>query len=200
MTPLLFVLMAYLLGSLSFAVIVSRVMGLPDPRAYGSGNPGATNVLRSGRKSAAVLTLIGDAFKGWFAVWLARSLAPYWGVNDAIVLGCGLAAFIGHLFPIFFGFKGGKGAATALGVLLGFNPWLGLASLATWIVVVALSRISSLAAISAALAAPLYAGWITGWDATFWAVLAISVLLLYRHKSNIRKLLAGEESRIGKQT
>ncbi len=199
MTPLLFVLMAYLLGSLSFALIVSRVMGLPDPRAYGSGNPGATNVLRSGRKSAAALTLTGDAFKGWLAVWLARSLAPHWGVNDAFVLGCGLAAFIGHLFPVFFGFKGGKGVATALGVLLGFNPWLGLASLGTWIVVVALSRISSLAALSAALAAPLYAGWITGWGATFWTVSAISVLLLYRHKSNIRKLLAGEEARLGKR-
>src|SRR4030042_6194549 len=133
MILLLFIAVAYLLGSLAFAVIVSRAMRLPDPRQYGSGNPGATNVLRSGRKMAAVLTLLGDALKGWGAVVLARTLVPQFGLDDGIVLLCALAVFIGHLFPVFFGFKGGKGVATALGVLVGINPWLGLACLLTWL-------------------------------------------------------------------
>jgi glycerol-3-phosphate acyltransferase PlsY len=195
-TPLL-VLAAYLLGSISFAVVISRIMGLPDPRAYGSGNPGATNVLRSGRKSAAALTLLGDALKGWLAVWLAARLAPA-DAGHSVVLACGLAAFIGHLYPVFFRFKGGKGVATALGVLLGFNPWLGLACLATWLAVVATARISSLGAIVTALLAPLYTGWLMDWRESFWAVTALSALLLYRHRPNIRNLLAGKESRIGK--
>jgi acyl phosphate:glycerol-3-phosphate acyltransferase len=199
MIALLFVVFAYLLGSLSFAVIISRVMRLPDPRAYGSGNPGATNVLRSGRKSAAALTLLGDGLKGWAAVWLAKSFAPHFGLNNDVLLWCGLAALIGHLFPVFFGFKGGKGVATALGVLLGFNLWVGLACMATWLVMAGLFRISSLAALTAAALSPVYAGMIMGWGKAAWVVLVISVLLFYRHKSNIRKLIAGEEGRIGSE-
>jgi glycerol-3-phosphate acyltransferase PlsY len=196
MTTLLFVGFAYLLGSLSFAVIVSRVMRLPDPRAYGSGNPGATNVLRTGRKTAAALTLLGDGLKGWAAVWLAQRFAPQFGLDHDVALWCGLAALIGHLFPVFFGFKGGKGVATALGVLLGFNLWLGLACMATWLAMAGLFRISSLAALTAAALAPVYAGTIMGWGKAAWVVLAISILLFYRHTSNIRKLIAGVESRI----
>ncbi len=201
MTPLLFntlfILAAYLLGSLSFAVIVSRRMGLDDPRGYGSRNPGATNMLRSGRKSAAALTLLGDALKGWAAVWLAKSLAVQWGLMGSIAAWCGLAAFIGHLFPVFFGFKGGKGVATALGVWLGFNLWLGLACIATWVMMTALFRISSLAALTAASFAPIYTVLIMGWSAYAWVALVMSVLLIYRHKRNIQNLIAGTESRIG---
>jgi acyl phosphate:glycerol-3-phosphate acyltransferase len=145
MTMLLFIAAAYLLGSLSFAVIVSRAMRIPDPRQYGSGNPGATNVLRSGRKIAAVLTLLGDALKGWVAVVLATALAPQFGQPEEVVLLCALAVFIGHLYPLFFRFQGGKGVATALGVLVGLNPWLGLACLLTWLLVAGVFRISSLA-------------------------------------------------------
>ncbi len=197
MTTLLFVAVAYLLGSLSFAVIVSRAMRLPDPRSFGSGNPGATNVLRSGRKTAAALTLLGDALKGWVAVVLARMLAPQFGLLDNIVLLCALAVFIGHLFPVFFRFKGGKGVATALGVLLGLNPWLGLACLATWLLMAGIFRISSLAALTTAALAPVYTGLLMGWDKMAMAVLAIALLLVYRHKSNLIKLIAGQEGRIG---
>jgi glycerol-3-phosphate acyltransferase PlsY len=200
MTTLLFVAAAYLLGSLSFAVIVSRAMRLPDPRSFGSGNPGATNVLRSGRKLAAVLTLLGDALKGWVAVVLARGLAPQFGLDDGIVLPCALAVFSGHLFPVFFGFKGGKGVATALGVLIGLNPWLGLACLATWLLMAGVFRISSLAALTTAALAPVYAGLLTGWNDTALTVLAISVLLIYRHKNNLIKLISGQEARIGKHS
>ncbi len=200
MTTLLFLAVAYLLGSLSFAVIISRLMKLPDPREYGSGNPGATNVLRSGRKTAAALTLLGDALKGLAAVLLARALAPAFGLQDDIVLLCGLAVFIGHLFPVFFGFQGGKGVATALGVLLGFNPWLGLACLATWVAMVLLFRISSLSALTTAVLAPVYAGWLTGWGKSAMAVLVITLLLVYRHKSNLIKLVNGEERRIGQKS
>ncbi len=200
MTTLLFIAAAYLLGSLSFAVIVSRAMGLPDPRSFGSGNPGATNVLRTGRKAAAALTLLGDALKGWIAVVLARALAPQFGLGEGVVLLCALAVFIGHLFPVFFRFQGGKGVATALGVLVGLNPWLGLACLATWIAMALLFRISSLSALVTALLAPLYAGLLLGWGDTAVAVLAITLLLIYRHKSNLIKLVNGEEARIGKRS
>jgi glycerol-3-phosphate acyltransferase PlsY len=200
MTALLFVVTAYLLGSLSFAVIVSKAMRLPDPRAYGSGNPGATNVLRSGRKSAAVLTLLGDMLKGLAAVLLARALVPEFGLPDVIVPLCGVAVFVGHLFPLFFSFKGGKGVATALGVLLGFSPWLGLACLGTWIAIAALFRISSLAALMTAALSPIYAGLLLGWGDTTVAVLAIALLLVYRHKGNIARLAAGTEARIGKKS
>jgi len=197
MILLLFITAAYLLGSLSFAVIVSRAMRLPDPRRYGSGNPGATNVLRSGRKSAAVLTLLGDALKGWAAVVLARMLAPQFGLDDGVVLLCALAVFIGHLFPLYFRFQGGKGVATALGVLVGLNPWLGLACLATWLFMAGVFRISSLAALTTAVLAPVYAGLLTGWDDTAMTVLVITLLLVYRHKSNLIKLVNGQEARIG---
>ena len=172
-------------------------MGLDDPRGYGSRNPGATNMLRSGRKSAAALTLLGDALKGWAAVWLAKSLAVHWGLMESIAAWCGLAAFIGHLFPVFFGFKGGKGVATALGVWLGFNLWLGLACIATWLGMTALFRISSLAALTAATLAPIYTVLIMGWSEFAWIALVMSVLLIYRHKRNIKNLIAGTETRIG---
>ena len=197
MTTLLFVAAAYLLGSISFAVIVSRAMRLPDPREYGSGNPGATNMLRSGRKAAAVLTLLGDTSKGWVAVVAARALAPQFSLDDSVVLLCALAVFIGHLFPVFFGFKGGKGVATALGVLVGLNPWLGLACLLTWLLMAGVFRISSLAAVTTAALAPVYAGLLLGWGSTAIAVLVIALLLVYRHKSNLIKLVNGKEGRIG---
>ncbi len=197
MTSLLFIAVAYLLGSLSFAVIVSRAMHLPDPRSFGSGNPGATNVLRSGRKMAAALTLLGDALKGWVAVVLARVLAPQFDLPDGIDLLCALAVFIGHLFPVFFRFKGGKGVATALGVLLGLNPWLGLACLASWLLMAGVFRISSLAALTTAVLAPVYTGLLMGWGNTAIAVLVIALLLVYRHKSNLIKLISGQEGRIG---
>ena len=202
MTPLLlnalFVIGAYLLGSLSFAVIVSRRMGLEDPRGYGSGNPGATNMLRSGRKSAAALTLLGDALKGWVAVWMARYFGPQLGLHETLAAWCGLAAFIGHVFPIFFNFKGGKGVATAVGVLLGFSVWLGLACIATWLAMTAAFRISSLAALTTAVAAPVYTVVLLGWNLFAWVVLGMSAILIYRHKSNIQKLIAGTENRLGK--
>lgn len=194
-TPIL-VLAAYLLGSLSFAVIVSRLMRLPDPRSFGSGNPGATNMLRTGRKSAAVLTLLGDALKGWVAVAGAQAL----GADAHTVLLVALAVFVGHLFPVFFRFQGGKGVATALGVLLGLDPWLGLACLATWIATAAVFRISSLAALVAAALAPVYAGLLMGWGDAALAVLALALLLVYRHKSNLIKLANGEEGRIGQKS
>lgn len=194
-TPL-FIACAYLIGSLSFAVIVSKLMRLPDPRSFGSGNPGATNVLRTGRKTAAALTLLGDAAKGWVAVAGARAL----GAEAGVVLLCALAVFIGHLYPVFFSFKGGKGVATALGVLLGLNLWLGLACLASWVAMALLFRISSLSALVTALLAPVYAAMLMGRGDTALAVLALSLLLIYRHKSNLIKLANGEEGRIGKKT
>jgi glycerol-3-phosphate acyltransferase PlsY len=200
MTTLLLIVGAYLLGSLSFAVIVSRAMGLPDPRSFGSGNPGATNVLRTGRKLAAALTLLGDALKGWVAVVLARMLAPQFGLTEDFVLLCALAVFVGHLFPVFFRFQGGKGVATALGVLVGLNPWLGLACLVSWLLVALLFRISSLSALITAALAPVYAGLLMGWDNQAIAVLVIALLLIYRHKSNLVKLVNGEEKRIGQKT
>ena len=197
MTTLLFIASAYLIGSLSFAVIVSRAMGLPDPRSFGSGNPGATNVLRTGRKTAAALTLLGDALKGWVVVVLAAALAPRFGVAEGIVLLCALAVFIGHLFPVFFRFQGGKGVATALGVLVGLNPWLGLACLVTWLVMAAVFRISSLSALAAAVLSPVYATLLMGWGNAAMTVLVIALLLVYRHKSNLVKLASGQEARIG---
>ncbi|MBT9568082.1 MAG: glycerol-3-phosphate 1-O-acyltransferase PlsY [Thiobacillus sp.] len=200
MTTLLFVAVAYLIGSLSFAVIVSRAMNLPDPRGFGSRNPGATNVLRSGKKKAAALTLLGDALKGWIAVMLARGLAPEFGVDQEVVLLCALAVFIGHLYPVFFGFKGGKGVATALGVLVGLDLWIGLACLATWLAIAAVFRISSLSALTTALLAPVYTIALMGWGDTAQTVLVISLLLVYRHKSNLLNLVSGKEGRIDKPT
>ncbi|OYW36135.1 MAG: glycerol-3-phosphate acyltransferase [Hydrogenophilales bacterium 12-61-10] len=196
MSTLLFIVAAYLIGSLSFAVIVSKLMGLPDPRSFGSGNPGATNVLRTGRKAAAALTLLGDALKGWVAVVLARLLAPQFGLPEETALLCALAVFAGHLYPIFFRFQGGKGVATALGVLIGLNVWLGLACLATWLFMAKVFRISSLAALVTAILAPVYSGLLLGWGNATITVLVIALLLVYRHKSNLIKLANGEEGRI----
>ena len=191
------VLAAYLIGSLSFAVIVSRGMGLQDPRHYGSGNPGATNVLRSGNKLAAVLTLLFDALKGYVPVLLAQVYGPAWGLGETTAAFVGLAAFLGHLWPVFFGFQGGKGVATALGVLLALNPWLGAATLLTWVIIAAFFRYSSLASIVAALFAPFYELLIWRVSPALFAVCAMSLLLLWRHQANMRKLFAGTESRLG---
>jgi len=191
------VLAAYLIGSLSFAVIVSRGMGLQDPRSYGSGNPGATNVLRSGHRAAALLTLAFDALKGYVPVMLALVHGPRFGLGELAVSLVGLAAFLGHLWPVFFGFKGGKGVATAAGVLLALNPWLGAATLLTWVIIAAFFRYSSLASIVAALFAPFYQLLIWGASPSLLAVCAMSLLLLWRHQANMRKLFAGTESRIG---
>lgn len=200
MNTILFAIAAYLIGSISFAVVMSRVFGLSDPRTYGSKNPGATNVLRSGNKKAAIATLIGDGAKGWFAVWLALRLADQYGITDIGIALVALAVFIGHLWPVFFRFVGGKGVATALGVLLGLNVWLGLATLATWLIVAYAFRYSSLAALIAAVFAPFYYGLLFGVDEILFAVVAMSGLLLFRHGQNISNLLAGKESRIGSKT
>ena len=190
-------LVAYLVGSLSFAVIVSRAMGLADPRSYGSGNPGATNVLRTGKRGAAVATLALDALKGYLPVFAALMLAPRFGWGTGTVAAVGLAAFLGHLWPMFFGFKGGKGVATAAGVLMAFNPWLGLATLLTWAIVAAFSRYSSLASLAAAVFAPFYQLLIWNADGTALAIVVISLLLIWRHEANIRRLIAGKETRLG---
>lgn len=194
---MLAILIAYLIGSLSFAVIVSWAFGMPDPHTYGSGNPGATNVLRTGKKLAALLTLIGDAGKGWFAVWLAIHFANDFGFTAATIAGVAIAAFLGHLFPIFFRFLGGKGVATAAGILLALNMWLGLATLATWLIIAVFFRYSSLAAIVASVFAPLYCFYLFGVSPMLAAVAIMCALLIWRHKENIRKLLNGTESKIG---
>jgi len=203
MATAVFILIAYLIGSLSFAVIVSLAFGLPDPRSYGSGNPGATNVLRTGKKLAALLTLIGDGGKGWLAVFLAARYAASYGVDATGVAACAAAAFLGHVFPVFFRFRGGKGVATAGGILFAVNPLLGLATLATWIIVALFFRYSSLAAIVSAVFAPLYAFFMSlfGFELGFMlpAVILISALLVWRHKTNILKLVAGKERRIGEK-
>ncbi|MBC8057986.1 MAG: glycerol-3-phosphate 1-O-acyltransferase PlsY [Rhizobiales bacterium] len=197
--PVLAALAAYLIGSLSFAVIVSRAMGLNDPRTYGSGNPGATNVLRSGNKAAAVVTLLLDALKGYVPVVLVQQFGGAYGLEEGTLALVALAAFLGHLWPLFFRFKGGKGVATAAGVLLGLNPWLGLATLATWLIIAAFTRYSSLAAIVAAVFAPFYQILIWGGGPVAVAIAAMGVLLVYRHKANIAKLLAGTESKLGQK-
>ncbi|MGF6117942.1 glycerol-3-phosphate acyltransferase PlsY [Janthinobacterium lividum] len=188
---------AYLLGSISFAVVMSKVYGIADPRTYGSKNPGATNVLRSGNKGAAIMTLLGDGAKGWLAVFLADHFATALGVGDTAVALVAIAVFLGHLWPVFFRFVGGKGVATALGVLLGINPWLGLATLATWLIIAYAFRYSSLAALVAALFAPFYYGLLFGVDPILLSVIVMSVLLAYRHSQNIANLLSGKESKIG---
>ena len=191
------ILTGYLVGSLSFAVIVSRAMGLADPRSYGSGNPGATNVLRSGSKAAAVATLALDALKGYVPVIVALLLAERFGWDPRTVALTGLAAFLGHLWPLFFKFKGGKGVATAAGVLFAFNPMLGVATLLSWALIAAFFRYSSLASIVASVFAPFYQLLIWGGDALFAATLVMSALLVWRHRVNISKLLAGTEGKIG---
>ncbi len=197
--PAVATLAAYLIGSLSFAVIVSRMMGLGDPRSYGSGNPGATNVLRSGNKTAAILTLLFDALKGFVPVLLADQLGAKYGLHAGTVALVGLAAFLGHLWPVFFRFKGGKGVATAAGVLLAFNPWLGLATLATWLIIVVFFRYSSLASIVAAAFAPFYQLLIWEAGSIAVAITVMSLLLIWRHSANIQKLIAGTESKVGQK-
>jgi len=203
--PLAATLVGYLIGSLSFAVIVSRVMGLNDPRTFGSKNPGATNVLRSGSKAAAILTLLLDAVKGWLPVALVQWYGKPYGLEDGTVALVGLAAFVGHLYPVFFKFVGGKGVATALGVLVGISGILGLATAATWLVMAYFFRYSSLASLTAAVFAPVY--YIFG-DGVAWymrkeillATAVMSLLLIYRHAENIGRLVKGTESRLGKKS
>ena len=196
------IVLAYLIGSLSFAVIVSAMMGLPDPHSYGSGNPGATNVLRTGKILAAILTLAGDAGKGWFAVWLTQKYAADFGLSPTTIAGVAIAVFLGHLFPVFFKFLGGKGVATALGILFAINGWLGFATLTTWVIVAFFFRYSSLAAIVASIFAPLYCFFLFGvsqaWPAAALpAVILMCALLIWRHRENITKLMAGTESKLG---
>jgi glycerol-3-phosphate acyltransferase PlsY len=200
--PLVATLLAYLIGSLSFAVVVSRFMGLADPRTYGSNNPGATNVLRSGNKVAALLTLLLDGVKGWLPVYAVVHFGAAYGLGQGSVAMVALAAFLGHVWPVFFRFKGGKGVATAAGVLVGIEPFLGLATLATWLIVAYFSRYSSLAALASALFAPAYyfLGHRVAWyvdNRVLLAVAVMSAMLIWRHQANIGKLMLGEESRIG---
>jgi glycerol-3-phosphate acyltransferase PlsY len=190
-------LAGYLLGSVSFAVITSKVFGLADPRSYGSGNPGATNVLRSGSKAAALLTLLGDALKGALAVGLVRWFGTPYGLGDAAAAWSGAAAFIGHLYPVFFHFKGGKGVATFLGVMLAINPWLGLAACLLWVLVAVFFRYSSAASIASAAAAPFIFAFVWGFDAILAAVALMCLLLVFRHQQNIANLLAGKERKLG---
>ncbi len=200
---LLATLAAYLMGSLSFAVLVSRIMGLADPRSYGSQNPGATNVLRSGNKLAAALTLLLDGVKGWLPVWAVSQHGSVWGLGEGTLALAAMAAFAGHVWPVFFRFKGGKGVATAAGVLFGIEPLLGLATLATWLIVAFFTRYSSLAALASAVFAPAYyfLGHRVVWyvdNRVLLAAVVMSAVLVWRHQTNITKLIRGEESRIGR--
>jgi glycerol-3-phosphate acyltransferase PlsY len=200
MISVLAILGAYLIGSISFAVVISKLFGLSDPRTYGSKNPGATNVLRSGNKAAAVFTLLGDAAKGWFAVWLALHFQAQYQLPDSTIAMVGLAVFIGHLWPVFFRFVGGKGVATAVGVLFGIYIWLGVATLVTWMVIAYAFRYSSLAAIIAAIFAVFYYALLIGPDSTLIAIGVMSGLLIYRHGANISNLMKGKESKIGSKS
>jgi glycerol-3-phosphate acyltransferase PlsY len=188
-----------LLGSVSFAVIASWIFRLPDPRTFGSMNPGATNVLRSGNKAAAILTLLGDAGKGWVAVILAQHFAPVWGLDNKVIAGVALLVFLGHIWPVFLRFKGGRGVATAVGVVLGLNLWPGILAVITWIIVALIWRVSSLSALVAATLTPVYAWIFLGSDLSTFVIFTISLLVIWRHKSNIANLLAGKETRIGKR-
>ena len=190
--------LAYLIGSISFAVIVSRAFALPDPRSYGSGNPGATNVLRTGKKAAAALTLLGDSVKGWFAVFITQRLAEPGAVDLTMALAA-VAVVVGHMYPVLFRFQGGKGVSTVLGVLVALNIYLAAGTAATWIIIALFFRISSLAALISALFAPFFCFLLYGWNAFTIAVIAISLLLIFRHKTNVQNLLAGKEARFGKQ-
>jgi glycerol-3-phosphate acyltransferase PlsY len=197
MVPLLVVLAAYLIGSVSFAVVASWAFGLPDPRTYGSGNPGATNVLRTGRKAAALLTFVGDAGKGAAAVLLARWAAPHLGLTEVTVAATAVAAFLGHLYPVYFGFKGGKGVATAFGLLLVLSLWVSVAAGAAFLAVVLATRYVSLGSVLAATAAAVAAPIVLGWTPTAIAIILMALLVTVRHQANLRRLLAGEESRVG---
>jgi acyl phosphate:glycerol-3-phosphate acyltransferase len=191
--------LAYLLGSLSFAVIVSKAMGLADPKSYGSGNPGATNVLRSGSKKAAIFTLLGDVLKGVVAVLLAKYFATQFGITTLGIAAVAVAVFLGHLFPVFFGFKGGKGVATAAGVLWALDWRVGLSLTLVWALVFAITRVSSLSALIASVAAPIAGYFFFGITPIFWATFAMTLLLVWRHQSNVRRLLSGEEAAFKKR-
>ncbi|MBY0345546.1 MAG: glycerol-3-phosphate 1-O-acyltransferase PlsY [Neisseriaceae bacterium] len=198
-TIFIFALIAYFIGSLSFAVIVSRSLKMADPRTYGSNNPGATNVLRSGNKMAAALTLLGDGAKGWFAVFLAICFVGGYGLDDRAIALVGIVVLIGHMWPIFFGFKGGKGVATALGVLLALNVYLALCALLVWLFCALVLKISSLAAVIACICMPFMAWFLLGFDHPYtWACACIAALILYRHKENLKRLRAGKEDKINK--
>ena len=188
-----------MLGSISFAVIASWIFRLPDPRTFGSKNPGATNVLRSGNKAAAILTLLGDAGKGWVAVILAQHLAPVWGLDSKVIAAVALLVFLGHIWPVFLRFKGGRGVATAVGVVLGLNLWSGILAIITWIIVALIWRFSSLSALVAATLTPVYAWIFLGSEVSTLVILIISLLIIWRHKPNIANLVAGKETRIGKR-
>jgi glycerol-3-phosphate acyltransferase PlsY len=200
MTAVALTLLAYVLGSIPFAVIVSRMFALPDPRSYGSGNPGATNVLRTGRKAAAALTLLGDALKGWLAVFLAQRMAET-GTTDLTVAAAAVAVTLGHMYPVFLRFRGGKGVSTTTGVLVALDPWLAAGSVATWLIIAFFFRYSSLAALVAAAFAPLFAFLLYGMSRfgleEAVGVTVIALLIAWRHRTNIRNLLAGTEGRIG---
>ena len=198
LTSLAFVIAAYLIGSVSFAVVASKLFGLPDPHSYGSGNPGATNVLRTGNKAAAALTLVGDGAKGWLAVFLAQQLGPSAGVADGVVPVVAVAVFLGHLFPLFHKFAGGKGVATAAGILIAFSWPLGLSLAIIWLVMAFGFKISSLAALTVAALAPIGAFYVFGSTPTAWVWVPISALLFWRHRTNIRQLLSGNERTIGR--
>lgn len=197
MNDVLIVAGAYLIGSISFAVVVSRLFSLPDPRSYGSKSPGATNVLRTGNKVAAALTLVGDAGKGLAAVLIAKAITGEETGTSLVVPLAGLAAFVGHLYPVFHRFQGGKGVATAAGVLLGYDLWLGAGTLATWLIIAVFFRISSLAALIAAIFTPCFAFWLFGMRPVMWATISLALLVMLRHRANIERLLAGTEPRIG---
>lgn len=196
MASIIFIVIAYLIGSISFAVVVSWIFGLPDPHTYGSGNPGATNVLRTGKKAAAALTLIGDAAKGAFALWLARSLSAEVGVGEVTLAAVGLAVFLGHLFPVYFRFKGGKGVSTAAGILLALDLRVAGVTLLAWLLTLAALRYSSLASMVGAVVAPIATFYFLGWGAFAGMVTIMTALLLWRHRANIARLMNGSESRV----
>lgn len=199
MTLLVFMILSYLLGSIPFAVIASWIFRLPDPRTFGSKNPGATNILRSGNKAAAAFTLLGDAGKGWVAIALAQHLAPVWGLDNKVIAAVALLVFLGHIWSVFLRFKGGRGVATAVGVVLGLNLWSGILAINTWIIVALIWRFSSLSALVAATLTPVYAWIFLGSEVSTLVILIISLLIIWRHKSNITNLVAGKETRIGKR-
>ena len=199
MTTTAFIILAYLLGSVSFAVVASWIFRLPDPRTFGSMNPGATNVLRSGNKAAAIFTLLGDSGKGWVAVVLAQHFAPVWGLDNKVIAAVALLVFLGHIWPVFLRFKGGRGVATAVGVVLGLNLWPGILAVVTWIIVAIIWRFSSLSALVAATLTPVYAWIFLDSILSTFVIFTISLLVIWRHKSNIANLLAGKETRIGER-
>jgi len=199
MTTTAFIILAYLLGSVSFAVVASWIFRLPDPRTFGSMNPGATNVLRSGNKAAAIFTLLGDSGKGWAAVVLAQHFVPVWGLDNEVIAAVALLVFLGHIWPVFLRFKGGRGVATAVGVVLGLNLWPGILAVVTWIIVAIIWRFSSLSALVAATLTPVYAWIFLDSILSTFVIFTISLLVIWRHKSNIANLLAGKETRIGER-